>query len=82
MLRGILVISLKLFTNALEDVFKILQQSGLGINVNIEYFTYLHFAGDIVIIAESLQYLQKILSSFNAASRRGHVSKPKRRLDM
>lgn len=73
LLRGVRqgdVISPKLFTNALEGVFKTLQWDGMGINVNGEYLSHLRFADDIVIMAESLQDLQKMLSSLNAASRR------------
>ncbi|CAK1603556.1 unnamed protein product [Parnassius mnemosyne] len=47
------VISLKLFTAALEDVFKLLNWKGYGININGEYITHLRFADDIVLIAES-----------------------------
>ncbi|CAK1603557.1 unnamed protein product [Parnassius mnemosyne] len=55
-LRGVRqgdVISLKLFTAALEDVFKLLNWKGYGININGEYITHLRFADDIVLIAES-----------------------------
>ncbi|KAJ8732403.1 hypothetical protein PYW07_015002 [Mythimna separata] len=37
------VISPKLFTAALEDVFKIMEWSGRGINVNGEYITHLQW---------------------------------------
>ncbi|XP_026313952.1 uncharacterized protein LOC113225758 [Hyposmocoma kahamanoa] len=62
------VIYAKLFSNALEDVFKTLNWTGLVINVNGENLTHLRFADDIVIMAESLQDLQKMLNSLNAAS--------------
>ncbi|KAL0880275.1 hypothetical protein ABMA27_002732 [Loxostege sticticalis] len=62
------VISPKLFSNALEDVFKTLDWNGLGINVNGVYLSHLRFAVDIVLMAESLQDLQKMLHSLNAAS--------------
>ena len=48
------VISPKLFTAALEDVFKVLDWRGLGINVNGEYITHLRFADDIVVMAETM----------------------------
>jgi hypothetical protein len=73
LLRGVRqgdVISPKLFTNALEDVFKTLRWNGMGINVSGECLAHLRFADDIVIMAESLQDLQEMLSSLNAASRR------------
>ncbi|CAK1600454.1 unnamed protein product [Parnassius mnemosyne] len=46
------VISPKLFTAALEDVFKLLDWKGYGININGEYITHLRFADDIVLMAE------------------------------
>ncbi|KAL0860164.1 hypothetical protein ABMA27_010471 [Loxostege sticticalis] len=55
------VISPKLFTAALEDVFKLLDWSGLGININGEYITHLRFADDIVVIAETLEDLGTML---------------------
>ncbi|CAG9120111.1 unnamed protein product [Plutella xylostella] len=64
------VISPKLFTNALEDVFKTLDWKGHGICINGEYMSHLRFADDIVIMAESLQELSWMLSGLNAASRR------------
>ncbi|KAA5553182.1 hypothetical protein F3G54_32575, partial [Pseudomonas aeruginosa] len=51
------IISPKLFTNALEDVFKTLDWNGRGININGEYISHLRFADDIVIMAVSLQDL-------------------------
>ncbi|CAH2240915.1 jg9651 [Pararge aegeria aegeria] len=47
------VFSPKLFTAALEDVFKLLDWNGLGININGEYITQLRFADDVVIMADS-----------------------------
>ncbi|CAG9116436.1 unnamed protein product [Plutella xylostella] len=64
------VISPKLFTNVLEDVFKTLDWKGHGICINGEYMSHLRFADDIVIMAESLQVLSWMLSGLNAASRR------------
>ncbi|CAH2257136.1 jg11966 [Pararge aegeria aegeria] len=43
------VISPKPFTAALEDVFKLLDCYGLGINIIGEYMTQLRFADDVVI---------------------------------
>ncbi|CAH1642509.1 unnamed protein product [Spodoptera littoralis] len=62
------VISPKLFTNALEDVFKRLNWSGLGININGEYITHLRFADDVVIMAESLEDLNTMLSDLDWSS--------------
>ena len=64
------VISPKLFTNALEDVFKLLEWDGLGININGEYITHLRFADDIVIMAESLEHLNAMLSDLSIVSQR------------
>ncbi|CAK1589396.1 unnamed protein product [Parnassius mnemosyne] len=51
------ITSPKLFTAALEDVFKLLDWKGYGINVISEYITHLRFADDIVLMAESLEDL-------------------------
>lgn len=59
----------KLFTNSLEDVFKILLWDGVGINVNGEYLTYLRFVDDILLMVESLQDVQTMLYSLNFALR-------------
>jgi hypothetical protein len=56
------VISPKLFTNAMEDMFKTLNWKGRGININGEYISHLRFADDIVIMAETLQDLQLMLN--------------------
>ncbi|CAH2209480.1 jg25743 [Pararge aegeria aegeria] len=55
------VISPKLFTAALEDVFKLLDWNGLGININGEYITQLRFAHYVVIMAETLGDLKTML---------------------
>lgn len=62
------VISPKLFTNALEDVFKTLDWNGLGINVDGEYLSHLRFADDIVLLAESPKDLEKMLNDLSRAS--------------
>lgn len=64
------VISPKLFTAALEDVFKTLDWSKLGINVNGEYLSHLRFADNIVIMVESIEDLSCMLGELNAASLR------------
>ncbi|CAH2092277.1 unnamed protein product [Euphydryas editha] len=64
------VISPKLFTAALEDVFKLMEWKGRGININGEHLSHLRFADDIVILAESLEELGIMLSDLNSASQR------------
>lgn len=64
------VISPKLFTNALEDMFKTLDWKGCGININGEHISHLRFADDIVVIAESLQELQQMLDDLAESSQR------------
>ena len=64
------VISPKLFTAALEDVFKVLDWRGLGINVNGEYITHLRFADDIVVMAETVEDLSTMLDDLSRASER------------
>ncbi|XP_048487141.1 uncharacterized protein LOC125490834 [Plutella xylostella] len=63
------VISPKLFTCALEDVFKLVEWKRLGINVNGEYISHLRFADDIVIMAETLEELGEMLTDLNDASK-------------
>ncbi|CAK1594467.1 unnamed protein product [Parnassius mnemosyne] len=64
------VISPKLFTAALEDVFKLLDWKGYGINIKGEYITHLRFADDIVLMAESLEGLSTMLNDLNSVSQR------------
>nr|ADI61818.1 endonuclease-reverse transcriptase [Bombyx mori] len=64
------VISPKLFTNALEDMFKTLDWKKMGININGQYISHLRFADDIVLMAESLQDLQQMLNGLADSSRR------------
>ncbi|CAH2229568.1 jg19705 [Pararge aegeria aegeria] len=54
---------------ALEDVFKILDWNGLGININGEYITQLRlFADDVVIIAETLRDDKTMLNELSRVS--------------
>ncbi|XP_062528975.1 citron rho-interacting kinase isoform X4 [Bombyx mori] len=62
------VISPKLFITALEDSFKLLEWQGLGININGEYITHLRFADDIVVMAESLKDLRRMLGDLSRVS--------------
>ena len=64
------VISPKLFTAALEDVFKVLEWRGRGININGEYITHLRFADDIVVMAETTEELSTMLGDLSRASER------------
>ena len=64
------VISPKLFTNAMEDIFKTLDWSGKGINVDGVYLNHLRYADDIVIIAECAEDLQLMLEQLYHASLR------------
>ncbi|CAH2218500.1 jg26581 [Pararge aegeria aegeria] len=57
------VMSPKLFTAALEDVFKLLDWNRLGITVNGEYITQLRFAE--VIMAETLEDLNTIINDLS-----------------
>jgi hypothetical protein len=73
LLRGVRqgdVISPKLFTNAMEDMFKTLNWKGRGININGEYTSDLRFADEIVIMAETLQDLQLMLNDLADTSAR------------
>ncbi|KAJ0182129.1 hypothetical protein K1T71_002851 [Dendrolimus kikuchii] len=69
------VISPKLFTNAMEDVFKTLDWAGRGININGERISHLRFADDIVVFAETLEELAEMLGSLNESSRRQTIRK-------
>jgi hypothetical protein len=64
------VISPKLFTAALEDMFKLLDWRGFGIDINGEYMTHLRFADDIVVMAETLEDLSTMLEDLNRLSQK------------
>ncbi|XP_072943439.1 uncharacterized protein [Epargyreus clarus] len=66
------VLSPKLFTAALEDVFKLMEWKGFVniINIDGEYITHLRFVDDIVIMAESLEDLNTMLNDLCGASQR------------
>src|ERR1700761_3580759 len=61
-------ISPKLFTTSLEIVFKKLDWSKMGINVNGKYLSHLRFADDIVLIAMDLDQAQVTLQQLNEES--------------
>ena len=50
-------ISPKLFTSVLESVFRKLDWSKMGININGEYLSNLRFADDIVLMAVDLDLM-------------------------
>lgn len=52
----------------MEDVFKLLNWVRFGININGEYITHLRFVDDIVIMAESLEELNTMLSDLSTVS--------------
>lgn len=62
------VISPKLFNNALEDIFKTLDWTEKGININGMYLSHLRYADDIVITAESESELQTMITQLYHAS--------------
>jgi hypothetical protein len=61
-------ISPKLFTSILESVFKKLDWSNKGININGEYLSHLRFADDIVLMAADLDQAQVMLQQLNEES--------------
>ena len=58
-------ISPKLFTSTLESVFKKLDWSEMGININGKFLSHLRFADDIVLIAADLEQAQTMLLQLN-----------------
>ena len=61
-------ISPKLFTSTLESVFKKLDWSKMGININGKYLSHLRFADDIVLMALDLDQAQVMLQQLNEES--------------
>lgn len=61
-------ISPKLFTAALEEVFKRLEWQERGININGTFLSHLRFADDIVVFANTPEELQKCLQELTNAS--------------
>lgn len=61
-------ISPKLFTLALEDVFKTLHWDNKGIKINGLYLNHLRFADDIVLISENLDELESMIQELKTAS--------------
>ncbi|CAF1624010.1 unnamed protein product [Rotaria magnacalcarata] len=63
-------ISPKLFTAALEDVFRTLSWENRGIMVDGELLTHLHLADDIVLFAYNVKTVAEMLKELNEASTR------------
>lgn len=61
-------ISPKLFTLALENIFKKLDWSNMGININGKFLNHLRFADDIVLIAPNMEQLEIMLTQLDAIS--------------
>lgn len=61
-------ISPKLFTLCLEDIFKKLNWDDKGINVNGRKINHLTFADDVLLIADNIQDLQKMLTELQQTS--------------
>ena len=61
-------ISPKLFTSTLETVFKKLDWSRMGINVNGKFSSHLRFADDICLIAMGLDQAQVMIQQLNDES--------------
>ena len=63
-------ISPKLFTAAMEDVFRNLDWSSLGIVVDGEHLTHLRFADDILLLSHTPQELEKMVRELSEESRK------------
>jgi endonuclease/exonuclease/phosphatase family metal-dependent hydrolase len=63
-------ISPKLFTAALEGIFKKLNWSKMGININGKFLSHLRFADDIILFATNKRQLQKMLTQLNEKSQK------------
>lgn len=61
-------ISPKLFTNCLEDSFKLLNWDTLGININGERLNNLRFADDIVLISDNMEDIKKMTKDLREAA--------------
>jgi hypothetical protein len=61
-------ISPKLFTSCLEDIFKLLDWSQRGVNINGERLTHLRFADDVIVFSENIDELQTMVQELYTAS--------------
>ena len=64
------VISPKLLTAALENIFKVLDCNRLRIDINVEYIAHLRFVDDIVVMAETMEDLSPMLNDLRRVSER------------
>ena len=62
-------ISPKIFTAALEDIFKTLEWEAKGVNINGKQLNNLRFADDIVLLAESMDDLKTVLQELNSVAK-------------
>lgn len=62
-------VSPKLFTLALENVFKSLQWEMKGVNIDGSYLSHLRFADDIVLMSSDIQELNDMIRQLNDASK-------------
>jgi hypothetical protein len=70
-LRGVRqgdTLSPKMFSAALEEVFRRVNLEGKGININGEYLSHLRFADDIVLISHSASELENMIEALHAES--------------
>src|ERR1700742_812031 len=58
----------KLFTATLGSIFKKLDWSEMGININGKFLNHLHFADDIILIAANLDQLQTMMNQLQQES--------------
>lgn len=58
----------KLFTLAMEDIFKTLTWENKGISIDGTYLNHLRFADDIVIFSSNLEELRQMLEELRTAS--------------
>ena len=58
-------ISPKLFTACLEEIFREVNWEGKGLKINGEYLNHLRFADDIILVSETAEDLQDMLSDLN-----------------
>lgn len=61
-------ISPKLFTLALENIFKTLTWDKKGINIDGSHLNHLRFADDIVLISSNIQELKDMLEQLKGAA--------------
>ena len=61
-------ISPKLFNAVLEEIFREIDLSSSGINVNGKWLSHLRFADDIVLVGDSCEGLEEVVSRLRVAS--------------